>query len=432
MLVTGRDFEKRGQFLEAASVAVRALLDYDATLRVLASLSVPAFADWCMIDVKGGDGEWRRAKVVYHAPEQAAQATRIAADAFAVPGNPVFSVLQTGIAFLAEEVSPALLETLSRDADDLERVRTLNPQSVIVAPISVGGQTLGAITFISTDSGRRYTRADLEVAQELGHRAAVALEHIILYQKTVEARDVAESASRVKSEFLATMSHELRTPLNAILGYAQILQMELRGPITTEQRRDLERIEYSQRHLSHLIDGILDFAKIGAGHMEFTMTDVFVHQILSETDALTQAQVVRKGIHYHYVPGVDCTVVADVLRLQQIVVNLLSNAIKFTPHDGTVALTYDANDSQVMIRVTDTGIGIPRDKLEAIFEPFQQLDNTLTRSADGTGLGLAISRELAHGMGGDISVTSVVGEGSTFTLTLPKSTGSMLARLPEK
>jgi signal transduction histidine kinase len=245
----------------------------------------------------------------------------------------------------------------------------------------------------------------------------------MLYQKTAEARDVAETASRAKSEFLTTMSHELRTPLNAILGYAQILQMELRGPLTADQRKDLQRIEYSERHLSHLINGILDFAKIGAGQMAFTITDVSVDQILSETDALIRAQIVRKGVHYHYQPcGVDCVVLADVSKLQQIVVNLLSNAIKFTHPDGTVTLSYDPNDSHVMIRVTDTGVGIPHDKLEEIFEPFKQLDNTLTRTVDGTGLGLSISRELARGMGGDISVTSVVGEGSTFTLTLSKST----------
>ncbi len=425
-----RKLEQRAQFLETASVAVRASLDYEATLRVLANVSVPAFADWCMIDVQAPGGQWRRATVVYHDPEKADQAARTASDAFAVSGNPVFPVLQTGIAFLAEDVPAALLETLSHGADALARVRTLNPRSIIVVPLSVSGQTVGAITFIMTDSGRRYTQADLELAQELGCRAAMALEHIVLYREAMEARDSAETANRAKSVFLATMSHELRTPLNAILGYAQLLQMELRGPITAAQRTDLQRIEYNQRHLNRLINGLLTFAKIEAGHIAFTIAEVPVDPLLSETDALIMAQIVRKGVHYHYRPGdVACSVLADVSQLQQIIVNLLSNAVKFTHPGGTIGLAYDTTDAHVMMHVTDTGIGIPPDQLETIFTPFTQLDSMLTRVAEGTGLGLSISRELARGMGGEIHVTSVVGEGSTFTLTLPRATH--VPELPE-
>ena len=235
------------------------------------------------------------------------------------------------------------------------------------------------------------------------------------------ARDAAESANKAKADFLAAMSHELRTPLNAISGYVQLMAMELNGPITDKQRTALERIGRSQGVLSRLIEDVLSFARIDAGHVEYNLTDVPIEQVLDGVEALVAPQLELKGLQYSYChidPSV--TVHADRDKVEQIMLNLLSNAIKFTDK-GSVMVECEITSSQLFVRVRDTGRGIPRDKLQAIFEPFVQVDSGLKRGIGGTGLGLAISRELARGMAGNLTAESVDEGGAVFTLALPRS-----------
>jgi PAS domain S-box-containing protein len=251
-------------------------------------------------------------------------------------------------------------------------------------------------------------------------------ERLLLRERTARAeadaaRVAAEHANDVKAQFLAAMSHELRTPLNAIGGYVDLLELGIRGPVTEAQREDLDRIRRNQRHLLGLINNVLNFAKIEAGHVEYHMIETRLHDILAGMFSLVAPQVRARGLEYAYREcGPSVRVRADVEKVQQILLNLLSNAIKFTEPGGHVRLECACTDTVASVRVVDTGVGIPSTKLDAIFEPFVQVDQAFTREGQGTGLGLSISRDLARAMGGDITVESVLGEGAVFTLSLPR------------
>jgi signal transduction histidine kinase len=236
------------------------------------------------------------------------------------------------------------------------------------------------------------------------------------------ARRDAESANKAKSEFLAVMSHELRTPLNAIGGYASLIEMGIRGPITPEQRSDLARIKQSQRHLLGLINQVLNYTRVESGIVHYDLADVPVQDSLTAAEALIMPQLHAAGLSYTVR---DCNpslrVRADAEKVQQILLNVITNAIKFTKAGGEVRVGCLAQGDRVAISVSDTGVGIAPDKLASVFEPFVQVQTGYTRNNDGVGLGLSISRDLARGMGGDLSAESTPGSGSTFTLTLPAS-----------
>lgn len=246
------------------------------------------------------------------------------------------------------------------------------------------------------------------------------------YKQLVEseraARREAEEANAAKSQFLATMSHELRTPLNAIAGYSELLKLELRGPITPEQRDDLDRIDRSQRHLLSLINDVLNFAKIEAGHVDVTSKPMGLAGVVESLREFVEPQLREKRLHFHMAEDLpESDVCGDPDKVRQILINLLSNAIKFTPYGGHISLECEEKGKNTLIHVRDDGAGIPADKLEAIFEPFIQVSRDYATPVQGTGLGLSISRDLARRMGGDLTVESRLGEGSTFTLSLPRA-----------
>ena len=244
------------------------------------------------------------------------------------------------------------------------------------------------------------------------------------------AQAAAEAASLAKSQFLSTMSHELRTPLNAVAGYADLLMLGLRGPVTEAQRTDLERLRRANQHLTGLVTDVLNFARLDAGQVEYHLEPVDLGPVLADLETLIGAQLAAKGLAFDQDgraadPVAQPHVVrADPEKLRQILLNLLTNALKFTHAGGRVGLACETDGARgvVRVRVADTGRGIPPGELERIFEPFVQVDRHRTHeSQQGVGLGLAISRELAHGMGGHLSVESTPGVGSTFTLTLPRA-----------
>lgn len=233
------------------------------------------------------------------------------------------------------------------------------------------------------------------------------------------AREEADAANQAKGDFLTTMSHELRTPLNAIAGYAEILNLEIAGPLTERQRQYVNSIATSERHLLGLINDVLNFAKLEAGHVSFDISPFDMAALIAGLEDFVGPQLNAKQLRYHVRSSPVPLVCGDEDKVRQILLNLLSNAIKFTPSGGSVEVSSRLEDDFVHVAVSDTGDGIPEEKVAAIFEPFVQVGRAFNSPSAGTGLGLAISRGLARQMRGDLTVVSEPGAGSTFTLSLP-------------
>jgi signal transduction histidine kinase/PAS domain-containing protein len=423
-------------FLADASERLASSLDYETTLKHIVSLAVPTLADWAAYNVAGDDGTVKT--VAIHHPDPAKEElAREIGRRFPLRADDsvgVAKVIRTGEPELISEIPDEVLEVVAHDPEHLRMLKSIGFRSLINVPLVAGGRVLGALGFGTGESGRHFDEDDLAFALELARRAAVAIDNAGLYREAQAARADAEAANKTKSQFLSTMSHELRTPLNAIAGYAQLLAMGVRGPVTEAQLEDLERVQRASQHLQSLINDILNFARLEAGQVRYDVQDVSLDAVVRDLEALLLPELRERGIAYDHggcvVDGgtASAAVRADPEKLRQILLNLLTNALKFTAEGGRVWLRCDlANPARdgtgiVRLRVTDTGRGIPEEELTRIFEPFVQVDRHLTTgSQQGVGLGLAISRDLARGMGGDLMAESEVGVGSTFTLTLPQA-----------
>ncbi|HST62909.1 MAG TPA: GAF domain-containing protein [Longimicrobium sp.] len=406
---------RRAEALRRMAAALNGAASRDEVARVIAEDGARALeADAASLAaVDAGQAEFETLAVTGWGAEVAARFARFPLE----PGRPTAdTVLRREPLFIQSRDEmraryPAQLDTL--EAGGLHAFTAL--------PLFSGDRAVAVVSY-SFRAPHTFDADERTFLLTLADQAAQALDRARSYEAERAARAEAEGANRAKTEFLAVMSHELRTPLNAIDGYAELLEMGIRGPVTDAQRSDLGRIRRSQRHLLGLINDVLNFARVEAGHVELVITDVPLAEIVEGLEALVGPQVTERGLVYDCPPADPSLVArADAEKVRQILLNLLSNAVKFTPAGGTVRVTAGAEDGRVRIRVRDTGAGIPADRLESIFEPFVQLDRNLTSAHQGTGLGLAISRDLARVMGGDLAAESVVGAGSVFTLSLPRA-----------
>jgi signal transduction histidine kinase len=289
----------------------------------------------------------------------------------------------------------------------------------VVAWPSASESTYRPDVLLSADDVSAYVRerdarrAAADEMREVNERLVLAT----LYQE--ELRERAQAASDAKSAFLATMSHELRTPLTAIIGYEELLHDGITGPVTSQQRLQLERIKHSATHLLALIDDVLTLARTEARQEVLQSEPVEIAPIVESAASIVAPLATQKGLGFDcHMPEGSHKLQTDALKLRQILVNLLGNAVKFS-ESGSVSLTVQASEEGLTFIVTDTGIGIPPRYLEQVFDPFFQVQHTMTRRIGGSGLGLSVSRRLARLMGGDITVESRVGAGTTFRLHLP-------------
>ncbi|HEX2060754.1 MAG TPA: GAF domain-containing protein [Thermoanaerobaculia bacterium] len=404
------------RFLAKASDLLASSLDYETTLTTIANLAVPEIADWCAVDVATEDGEsYRRLAVAHVDPKKVELAHELRRR---YPPRPeldaVARVIRTGRSEWMAEIPDELLERSATSEEHLRIIRELGLLSYIAVPLRTRDRVLGVLSFVLSDSRRRYTEADVAFAEELGRRAAVAIENARLF-------GAAQAANRTKDEFLATLSHELRTPMTAVLGWARMLKMGLTGE---EMREAFDAIERSATIQMQLIEDMLDMSRIMAGKMRIDTAPVDLCAITRA--ALTTIHPAAAAKHIEIVtefPQRAPAVLGDEGRLQQIVWNLLTNAIKFTPRGGHVSVRIAADAENVTLAVRDSGIGVDPAFLPYVFEPFRQQDSSTTRAHGGIGLGLAIVRHLVELHGGRIRAESEgTGRGATFTIELPALT----------
>jgi signal transduction histidine kinase/CheY-like chemotaxis protein/putative methionine-R-sulfoxide reductase with GAF domain len=413
--------ERRASFLAQASVLLAASLDVEAPLRRVARLAVPFLADFCAIDMADERGQPQRVVAVHVDPDREALVREVRQRYGFNPDarEGVSAVLATGRSAFVPHVTDEHLRLAATSQAQLALLRELRMTSWVIVPLVARGRVLGAITLVMAESGRRHALADLGLAEDLGRRAAIAIENAQLYR-------AAQLANQAKDQFLATLSHELRTPINAVYGWARMLSGERMDADT--QRRGLEAIERNARAQVQLIDDLLDVSRIVTGKLRLDVRPVDVGSVIDAALDAVRPAADAKGVRLHTVLDPRAApVMGDPDRLQQVVWNLLTNAVKFTPRGGRVEVTLRRVNSHLELVVADTGEGIEPALLPHLFERFRQGE----RAHGGLGIGLALVRHLAELHGGTVSAASEgPGRGASFTVRLPLSV-SVARALPE-
>ena len=318
-------------------------------------------------------------------------------------------VLRTGETFFVPDIPDAHLVAFARSPEHLASMRAMHPRSVMVVPMVARGHTIGALTVVTVK--RRFDQWSLALARDIASRAAVAIDNAQLYQAAVVANEA-------KANFLATMSHELRTPLTAIIGYDELLAEGVAGELSDGQRQQVSRIKANAQRLLALIEEILFYAGTEAGLAAVHLDEVEVQAAVNEAMSVVAPMAGHVALTAE-LPDPRFTLRTDGGKLRQMLINVIENAVKFTEHGRVTVRAYERG-TDVVFEVQDTGIGIAPENLERVFDPFWQVDQRKTRRVGGSGLGLSTARRLAKLLGGDVSVESQLGVGSTFRIVLPK------------
>ncbi len=405
---------QQATFLAKAGELLASSLDHEKALSSVVDLAVPYVADWCAVDLLGEGGQLRRLAIAHVDPAKVELARELHRRFPEDPGSSggVHQVIRTGQPAMMSAIPRELIVAAVRDPEHLRLLDELALTSYIIVPLIARNRILGAFTFVTAESGRHYTAADLQFAQDLAGRAAMAMDNAQAYREATDA-------NRLKDDFLATLSHELRTPLNAVMGYAKMLGMNVLGP--ARQAHAVAVIDRNANALKQIVEDVLDVSRIVSGKLRLQVQPVNLAEVIRLAIATIMPAADAKGIRIQAVLDVQTQPISgDPDRLQQVVWNLLSNAVKFTPRGGRVQVRLERVDSHVEVAISDTGRGITREFLPHLFERFRQADSTFSREHGGLGLGLAIVRELVEMHGGTVRAASEgPNAGATFTVELP-------------
>jgi PAS domain S-box-containing protein len=406
--------EQTATFLADTSATLAELSDPDSTLKKVAGLAVPHFADWCTVDMLQPDGSLRRLAAAHIDPAKMELADELHRRYPPDPAAPrgVWNIARTGQSEIVSEITEELLEASTADAEVLRIVRELGLKSYIGVPLAARGKTLGVITFIAAESGRRYGPADLAVAEDLARRAAVAIENAYLYGALREE-------DRRKDEFLATLAHELRNPLAPLRNGLQVMKLLGHEPETTEQVREM--MERQVEHLVRLVDDLLDVSRVSRGKIELRKERIALSTAIVSALETCESSIKQHGHELTVaLPAEPIYVDADKTRLAQAICNVLHNAAKYTDPGGKISLSVERQIEEAVVRIRDSGVGIPAAMLPKIFDLFTQVDRSLEKSQGGLGIGLTLVRRLVELHGGRVEAHSAgPGLGSEFVIRLP-------------
>jgi PAS domain S-box-containing protein len=406
--------EEKSHFLAETSAQLAELTDPDSTLQKVAAVAVPVFADWCAVDMLDEDGTLRRLAVRHADPSKIRLAEELARR---YPPQPdakhgVPHVIATGKADIMEDIPDSLLEVNARDAGHLHLLRELGLKSYICVPMLSRVRTLGVLTFVMAESGRRFNASDLRLAEQLAQRAAVAIENANLYRALREE-------DRRKTEFLAVLAHELRNPLAPLRNGLQVLRLSGDSPEEIEQARTM--MERQLQHLVRLVDDLLDLNRISRGMIELRKERLALASVVSSAVEACEPMLKQREDELTVtLPDEPLFVDADKTRLTQILSNVLNNAVKYSDRESRIGLTVQREGNEAVIRVRDNGMGIPPRMLAKVFDMFTQVDRSLEKTQSGLGIGLSIVKRLVEMHGGSIEAKSEgLGKGSEFIIRLP-------------
>jgi signal transduction histidine kinase len=403
---------ERLKLLDRVSSLLASSLDYQHTLATTAKLAVPVVADWCCVDVLVGD-EIRQLAASFIDRSELQHITDVRARSSVNKNSSagLAMVIRTGDTVFAPEVNEKILAAQARSPEHLELLHAMNIQSGMIVPMIARGHIIGGLTMVSLKPHRAFDQGSLALARDIASRAAVAIDNAQLYQAAIVANEA-------KANFLATMSHELRTPLTAIIGYDELLAEGITGELNDGQREQLGRIKTNAQQLLALIEEILFYARSDAGRAPLHSDEVEARAAIDEAIAVVAPTAGHLALTAE-ASEPRLTLRTDGDKLRQMLINVIENAVKFTER-GRVTVRASTRDADVVFEVQDTGIGIAPENLERVFDPFWQVEQRKTRRVGGSGIGLSTARRLAKLLGGDVSVESQLGVGSTFRIVLPR------------
>ncbi|MEA2766629.1 MAG: hypothetical protein QOK07_3033 [Gemmatimonadaceae bacterium] len=405
--------EKRAALLAEASRVLSASFDYETTLAALVRLAVPALADYCALDIVEADDTFVRIGEAHVDPAKSALIKQVATfpRSALTAMHPLIRVITTGEPVLEAEITPAFIRASFAEPEQRRTVEALEPVSLICVPLVNSGKPLGALTLVTSGSGRRFEIADLSLAADLARRAAIVVEHARLFHE-------AQQATRARDDVLAVVAHDLRNPLNTMT-MALSLMLDSTPVERTQERRQVEMVRRAADRMNRMIQDLLDVRRMESGRLGIDSKPESPASLVNDTVEMLMPLAKGSTITLEADVADDLLpVVADAARIQQVLSNLVGNAVKFTPRDGRVTVCAEQIDGGVRFGVIDTGPGIPPDQVPHIFGRFWQ---AMPSDRRGIGLGLAIAKGIVEAHGGMIWVESQVGFGSTFYFTLPSA-----------